>query len=113
MSETLQMVLIILGAGTILSLIVFVFAIWFASEVEYQKVELRRMPILGYALLLSGVGLVAFVWVVNRMIVLPLNTFLTVGSGMTSILAAELIMMGIFLCRSADSQRRIISKIND
>ena len=64
--------------------------------------------------LLVAVGFVTCLFVYLLSIRLNLyNVFFTVGLGMTTILGMELILMGIFLCRSAVAQRIIISKIND
>ena len=102
----MQTILAILGAGTIMSLLLFIFGLWFVDAAEHSRVILKHRPVIGTILVLLGVGVISFVFVADRMIV-PFHVFYMVGFGMTSIFAFELIMCGAFFWQSAIGQRGI------
>ena len=99
----MKIILILLGAGTAMSLLLFVFGMWYLDAAEHSRVILKHRPVIGTVL---GVGVISFVFVADRMIV-PFHVFYMVGFGMTSIFAFELIMCGAFFWQSAIGQRGI------
>lgn len=108
----MNVILTMLGAGTSLSLLVFILGMWYADAVDplKSKTVLKRRPVVGTVLLLMGVAACLFVLIVSIK-VNPYHVFFTVGFGMTTILGAELILGGIFFWRSPVKQREIIHKL--
>jgi len=102
----MKIILILLGAGTVMSLLTFVFGMWYLDAAEHSRVILKHRPVVGTVLALLGVGVISFVFVADRMIV-PFHVFYMVGFGMTSIFAFELILCGAFFWQSAIGQRGI------
>ena len=100
----MKIILILLGAGTAMSLLLFVFGMWYLDAAEHSRVILKHRPVIGTILILLGVGIISFVFVANRM-VMPFHVFYMVGFGMTSIFAFELILCGAFFWQSAIGQR--------
>jgi len=103
----MKIILILLGAGTVMSLLTFIFGIWYTDAAEHSRVTLKHRPVVGTILVLLGVAIISFVFVANRMI-MPYHVFYTVGFGMTSIFGAELILCGAFFWQSAIGQRGIV-----
>ena len=108
----MKIILITLGLGTLFSLLVFIFGIWYADAADplKSKIVLKQRPVVGTVLLIVGAALCLFVLVVSIKIN-PYHVFFTVGFGMTAVLGAELILGGIFFWRSAIRQREIIRKL--
>jgi len=106
----MQTILAILGAGTIMSLLLFIFGLWFVNAIEHSSIVLKRRPISGSFLILSGITACLFVLITSRMIT-NYHAFFTIGFGMTSIFGAELILCGLFFWQSAIGQRGIVIKL--
>jgi len=102
----MKIILILLGAGTAMSLLTFVFGMWYLDAAEHSRVILKHRPVIGTVLVLLGVAIAAFVFVANEMI-MPYHVLYLAGFGMTSIFAFELILCGAFFWQSAIGQRGI------
>jgi len=108
----MNLILVILGVGTVAALMVFVFALWFIDAVEQSEVVLKYRPVLGSFLILLGASACGFVVVMDYLIAYY-HTFYMVGFGMTMVFGVELILMGIFFCKSPHGQRKIIAKLSE
>ena len=106
----MKIILFILGAGTIMSLLTFIFGLWFVSAIEHSTIVLKRRIILGSFLIISGIAACLFVFITDRLITHH-HVFYAVGFGMTAICGAELILCGLFFCKPAFKQKKIIVKL--
>ena len=107
----MNLILIILGFSTIAALVVFIFVLWFVDAVEHSALVLKYRAVLGSFLILLGASACGFVAVTDYLITYY-HTFYVVGFGMTTIFGAELILMGIFFCKSPYGQRKMIAKLS-
>ena len=66
----MKIILILLGAGTAMSLLLFVFGMWYLDAAEHSRVILKHRPVVGTILVLLGVAIISFVFVVSNFVTL-------------------------------------------